>query len=49
MTTMQIIGNGVLAALAPSTVDAVVTVADKHQRLYDACRTKLEYFQNAYE
>ena len=36
-------------ALAPATVDAVVAVADKHQRLYDMCRAKLEYFQHAYE
>lgn len=36
-------------ALSQSTVDAVLAVADKQQRLYDACRAKLEYFQKAYE
>ena len=42
-------GSAGKVALAASTVDAVVAVADKHQRLYDACRAKLEYFQHAYE
>ena len=42
-------GSAGKVALAPATVDAVVAVADKHQRLYDACRAKLEYFQHAYE
>lgn len=41
-------GSAGRVALASGTVDAVVAVADKHQRLYDACRTKLEYFQHAY-
>lgn len=42
-------GSAGKVALLPATVDAVVAVADKHQRLYDMCRVKLEYFQNAYE
>lgn len=41
-------GSAGKVALAQSTVDAVVSVADRHQRLYDACRIKLEYFQHAY-
>ena len=42
------VGSAGKVALTPATVDAVVAVADKHQRLYDMCRIKLEYFQNAY-
>ena len=42
-------GSAGKVALSPATVDAVVAVADKHQRLYDMCRAKLEYFQHAYE
>lgn len=41
-------GSAGKVALAQSTVDAVVSVAHKHQRLYDMCRIKLEYFQHAY-
>jgi hypothetical protein len=36
-------------ALAPDTVQAVASVADRAERLYQQCVTRLQYFQDRHE
>lgn len=42
-------GSAGKVELAPDTVQAVVGVADKAERLYQQCVTRLQYFQDRHE